>query len=156
MDIMLIGPEHAAGYLDILERTSEEDRYCRFFFSCSTFTRNSTAAFVTPSNHMLGFIAHDRGLALGAGHAFIDEQRAEISLLVAQDSRRRGVGRALMARLMEACATRQIQRLTAYSLADNIAMRKLARESGFETDGQFAGIVSWTKGATAVSVENKS
>jgi L-amino acid N-acyltransferase YncA len=143
MEVVPITSGHAAAYMDILKRTTPEDRYLRFFSASNYFTLASTAPYVTPAPEMLGFIAFDGLQALGVAHAFVDEDNVvEISILIANDSRRRGVGRALIARLLEACGK---QKVVAYMLTQNIGMRLLALDMGFKFVGSPVTIQTMVK-----------
>lgn len=144
MTIVPIAPHHAAAYLSILRRTTDEERFYRFFFTANYFTLASIAPYVTPAINMVGFIALDRmERALGVAHVFVDEDNlAEISILVAHDNRRQGVGRALMERLLETCGS---QRVIANMLIENSPMHELALSMGFKPIGAPVSILTMEK-----------
>lgn len=145
LKIVPIAPGHAQAYLDILKRTTDEERYLRFFFTANYFTLASTVQYVTPGDGMMGFIAFDGDeRPLGVAHVFIDEDNlAEISILVAHDSRRQGVGRALMERLLDACGSQQV---VVNLLMENGPMHKLALTLGFHSLGPPARILTMVRG----------
>ena len=145
MDIVPITIEHADAYMSILKRTTAEERYLRFFAVSNYFTLASTAAYVTPAPGMTGLIAFQGTTPLGVAHAFVDEDKiAEMSVLVAHDSRRQGVGRALITHLLALFGE---HRIVANVLTQNTPMRNLAREMGFRIVGSPASIITMVKDA---------
>jgi acetyltransferase len=61
-----------------------------------------------------------------------DNQAAEFALVVADSWQGRGIGRRLLAKLIEAARRRGVQRLYGDILAINRPMLELARKLGFE------------------------
>ncbi len=93
------------------------------------------------TEHRLPGAAEINGVArLGADP---DNERAEFALLVRQAYARRGLGRAMLQRLVDYARGRGIGELYGIVLADNTAMRGLCRALGFaeETVPQEAGVV---------------
>ena len=90
-------------------------------------------------------IAEQHGRPLGVAHAFfIDEGRAEIAMVVANDARHLGVGRLLFDRLIAALQQRRCTSVIAYALAQNGAFSNLARSVGMQPGRSDGGIVTWT------------
>jgi len=138
MNIRPIDPSDGAKYRSILERTSSEDRYCRFFHHVDHFSEEFVDRYVTAQPDVLGFIAlDDDGTPLGAAHAIRLEnepRKAELAIVVAQDARRRGVARALLNRLIDALGEWDCDSLIAYALRENRVFTRLARSAGMRAD----------------------
>ena len=146
MKIRLIRPDDAAAYRSILERTSDDDRYNRFFHSVDALDPADVQRSVERRSDMIGAIAFDGGVALGAGHAaLLNDGSAELAIVVAAGSRRRGVGRELLLRLMVELEKRGYMRFVAYSLHGNAAFAHLARSVGFESERVEGGLVHWSR-----------
>jgi GNAT superfamily N-acetyltransferase len=137
-------------YRSILERTTPEDLYCRFFHVVDQSELANVKPFVEPSPDTIGFIAVDGTKALGAAHAFFSPNRAEaeIAIVVARDARRCDVGHALLQRLIDELRTRKC-RVSAYSLSGNSAFSHLARSVGMRPTGPPSDVMTWTLAASA-------
>jgi GNAT superfamily N-acetyltransferase len=132
-------------YRDILQRTSAEDRCCRFFHVVDHFDDDAIDRYVKARPDVIGLIAEQHGRPLGVAHAFfIDEDRAEIAMVVANDARHLGVGRLLFDRLIAALQHRRCTSVIAYALAQNGAFSNLARSVGTQPGSSDGGIVTWT------------
>lgn len=131
-----VNADDAGAYHSILERTSEEDRYCRFFHIVNHFDLNEIKRFVEPRGDTVGFIAEDESGPLGVAHAFfISSDAAEIAIVVASDVRCRHVGHQLLERLIEALVERRCKNVRAFSLSHNNAFAHLARSVGMTPVG---------------------
>jgi len=64
-----IVPSDEDAYRAILEDTSAEDRYCRFFHLVDHFDPDEAQRFVETRPDMIGVIAFDGDSPLGAAHA---------------------------------------------------------------------------------------
>src|SRR5450755_4161858 len=143
--VRAIVPSDADNYRGILQRTSAEDRCCRFFHAVDHFDDDAIDRYVKASDDAIGLIAERHGRPLGVAHAFfIDEGRAEIAMIVADDARRLGVGRLLFDRIMAALQQRRCTSVIAYALAENGAFSNLARSVGMQPGSSDGGIVAWT------------
>ena len=71
MHIRPIKPTDTEHYRSILERTSPEDRSCRFFHAVDHFDQAEIRRFVELPPDAVGFIAEENGRALGVVHAFM-------------------------------------------------------------------------------------
>ncbi len=147
MNIRSITASDARVYQDILERTSEEDRYCRFLHVVNHFNLRDVARFVEPRPDTVGFIAIDphsrRGL--GVVHAFfLPDDAAELAIVVAQDARRRGVGLALLDRLIAELHRRGCRKLMACAFAHNSGFAHLAKTIGMQPDGSLDETKVWS------------
>jgi len=138
-------PSDAESYRSVLARTSEEDRYCRFFHVVNHFDTSDVTRFVDPGPDTIGFIAEDETTALGVAHAFfLSQDSAEIAVVVACDARRRGVGRALLEHLIDEFRARNCYQVTAYALCGNNAFSHLARSVGMTPLGPPSDMMTWT------------
>jgi GNAT superfamily N-acetyltransferase len=140
-----IEPSDAAAYRSVLDRTSEDDRYCRFFHVVNHFDLSDIAHFVDARADTFGLIAEDGPLALGVAHAFtVAPGSVELAIVVAGDARRRGVGRALLDRLIHVLVERRITTATALSLTENAPFALLARSVGMLAGEARGGVITWT------------
>jgi GNAT superfamily N-acetyltransferase len=145
VSVRAIVPSDADNYCSILQRTSAEDRCCRFFQAVDHFDDDAIDHYVKASPDAIGLIAEQHGRPLGVAHAFfIDEGRAEVAMVVANDARHLGVGRLLFGRLIGALQQRRCTSVIAYALAQNGAFSNLARSVGMQPGSSDGGIVTWT------------
>jgi ribosomal protein S18 acetylase RimI-like enzyme len=142
--VRAIVPSDADNYRGILQRTSAEDRCCRFFHAVDHFDDDEIDRYVKASPDVIGLIAEQHGRPLCVAHAFFtDEGRAEIAIIVANDARRLSVGRLLFDRLIAALQQRRCTSVIAYALAENATLSNLARSVGMQPGSSDGGIVSW-------------
>ena len=146
MTVRAIRASDEAAYLDILARTSDDDRYYRFFRAVDHFDHADVARFVEPIPGVVGMIASDRTRGLGVANAFISGSTAEIALVVAADAQRQGVGRRLIGGILEELQARRVATVTAVSLWENLGFASLARSFGMVAnhapgDGS---VIHWT------------
>ena len=130
-----IAPTDEEAYRTILETTTAEDRYCRFFHLVDHFDSEEVHRFVEDRADTIGVIAFDGTVPLGAAHAvLLDEESAELAIVVARGTRHVGVGTALLDALIERVKARGLRRLVACALCENSAFVHLARHAGFHVD----------------------
>jgi GNAT superfamily N-acetyltransferase len=135
----------ADSYRSILERTSEEDRYCRFFHVVNHFDLSDIRRFVEPRLDTIGLIAEEDGVPYGVAHAFfLSDHSAEIAIVVAGDVRRHGVGHALLERLLGELRSRQFTEVIAMALSVNSSFAHLAASVGMTPSGPLDGMTTWT------------
>jgi acetyltransferase len=135
MLVRSIVPSDEDAYLAILEDTSKEDRYCRFFHLVDHFDPDEVHRFVETRSDMLGMIAFDGETPLGTAHAaLIDDASAELAIVVARAARRRGVGTALVAALIVRLRELGFRRLIACALRENRPLENLAKHFGFRVE----------------------
>lgn len=135
-----------AAYLDILARTTADDRYYRFFRAVDHFDHADVARYVEPRPGVLGMIARDDTRSLGVANAFISGGSAEVALVVAADAQRQGVGRGLICGILDELRSEGIANVTAVSLWENLGFAALARSFGMVAshapgDGS---VIHWT------------
>jgi len=132
---IVAGDEDA--YRAILEDTTAEDRYCRFFHLVDHFDPDELHRFVEPRSDTIGMIAFDGDTPLGTAHAILlDESatEAELAIVVARSARRSGVGTALIEALVARLRERGVRRVIACALRENRPLENLARRIGFHVD----------------------
>ena len=135
MFVRSIAPTDEDAYRTILESTTAEDRYCRFFHRVDHFDPEEVQRFVEDRADTIGVIAFDNTAPLGAAHAvLLDEESAELAIVVARDTRHAGVGTALLDALIARVKARGLRKLVACALRENRAFVHLARHAGFHVD----------------------
>jgi RimJ/RimL family protein N-acetyltransferase len=145
-----IAPADEAAYLAILETTSAEDRYCRFFHAVDHFDPNEVRHFVEERSDMIGMIAFEQATPLGAAHAaLLDERTAELAIVVARGERQHGVGAALLDALVAELKRRRYQRLIACALRENTPFGTLAKRAGFTVEEAEGATLRWVLSLTA-------
>ncbi len=145
-----IAPSDEEAYRTILESTTAEDRYCRFFHLVDHFDPEEVHRFVEDRADTIGVIAFDTTVPLGAAHAvLLDEESAELAIVVARGTRHVGVGTALLDALIERVKARGLRRLVACALRENHAFVHLARRAGFHVDEAEGATQHWVLPLTA-------
>ncbi len=133
-----------------MERTTGEDRYCRFFHAVDHFDAEFIERFVEERSDVVGFIAEDGDDALGVIHGFqIDAHTAELAVVVARNARGRGVGKALGDALLAALTEHGWTTVVAYSLSENRPFARLALSLGFHAAGRDGAVITWQRDLTA-------
>ena len=141
--VRALRPSDGDNYRSILERTSSEDRYCRFFHAVDHFDPDFIDEYVVKRPGVFGYIALDGYRPLGTAHAVaIDDRSAELAILVAADSRRQGVASVLVERLVEELRRAGHRWLVAYALRENSPFARLAKSIGMTPDAVAEGSVS--------------
>jgi acetyltransferase len=133
-----IRPEHAGAEVAFVAGLSNESRYLRFMYHLHELTPQMLARFTQ--------VDYDRELALVAlggkpGDEKIfgvaryvanpDRESAEFAVVVADAWQGRGLGRALMGKLIASAKRRGFHRLVGSILGMNASMQKLVRKLGF-------------------------
>jgi acetyltransferase len=132
---IVAGDEKA--YRAILEDTTAEDRYCRFFHLVDHFDPEELQRFVEPRSDTIGMIAFDGETPLGTAHAILLDDtatEAELAIVVARGARRSGVGTSLIEALVARLRERGVRRVFACALRENRPLENLARRTGFHVD----------------------
>jgi GNAT superfamily N-acetyltransferase len=151
MLVRAIEPNDEAAYRSILERTSAEDRYFRFFHAVDALDPGDTHHMMEERADMFGVIAYDRGVPLGVAHAALrdDDRTAELAIMVAEDARGRGVGRDLLVTLMNRLEARGYTRFVAESMHENHGFSALAKSAGLHVEGHEASSLFWRRDVRA-------
>ncbi len=140
-----ISAHDGPAYRSILERTTTEDRYCRFFHVVNHFSQTEISRFVEPQADTVAFIAYEGSKPQGVAHLFfLSPTSAELAIVVASDCRRRGIGRALVRRLIAALRRKPCFTVTAYAFMLNRAFTRLALSIGMTPGGTEDGVTTWT------------
>jgi GNAT superfamily N-acetyltransferase len=150
MLVRSIEPSDDESYRAILESTSAEDRYCRFFHLVDHFDPGEVQRFVETRADMIGVIAHEGDVPLGAAHAaLLDDESAELAIVVASHARHLGVGTALLDALIARLKERGFHRLLACALRENHAFEHLAKHAGFHVELAEGATFRWVLSLTA-------
>jgi RimJ/RimL family protein N-acetyltransferase len=144
-----IEPSDEDAYRAILEATSAEDRYCRFFHRVDHFDPEEVHRYVEKRDDMLGVIALDGKVPLGAAHAaLLDADTAELAIVVGRDARHHGVGTACLDALIARLKGRGFRRLTACALRENHPFEHLAKHAGFHVEKAEGAALRWVLALT--------
>jgi GNAT superfamily N-acetyltransferase len=145
MHVRPIQPSDSENYRKILEDTSDEDRYCRFFHAVDHFDPEFIKRYVERRPDIIGFIALEDGKPLGAAHALaVGDGVAELAVVVARSARRRGVARALLEHVIETAGKAGFAVLIAYALRENRGFTAIARSLHMQPDPMSDGAtVTW-------------
>lgn len=144
MLVRSIEPSDEDAYRAILETTSAEDRYCRFFHLVDHFDPAEVHRFVETRDDMLGTIAFDGDEPLGAAHAvLLDAESAELAIVVAAGARHRGVGAALLDALIARLRARGYRKLIACAMRENHPFDRLAKRAGFHVETADGATLRW-------------
>lgn len=136
-----IRPEDEPAHQAFFRQLSPTDVYFRFFRAMNDLTHEQLARLTQIDyDREMALIAttlpaDGRGETLGVARAVSDADgtEAEFAIIVRSDWHGRGVGHALMERLIHYCRARGIGRLVGQTLLDNEAMVTLARSLSFES-----------------------
>ena len=134
VDLRPVQPEDEPLLHDLAAHMSPEDLRLRFFTPVSGIS-HAVAARLTQIDYdrEMALIAQHDGAALGIAHFFADPDRlsAEYAIAVRSDWHRRGVGYALLNRLIAIARQCGIGELVGEVLRDNRPMLTMCRELGF-------------------------
>lgn len=140
-------PTDENAYRSILERTSDEDRYFRFFHAVDALDPAGTRHMMEARPDMLGVLALESDIPLGAAHGALlaDGRSAELAIVVAEDARGRGVGRVLLQTLMGRLEARGYTRFVAEAMHENAGFAALAKSVGLRPDHSSASSIFWVR-----------
>jgi acetyltransferase len=150
-----IRPEDEAQHLAFLQRLEPADIRMRVFYSRQSIERSELArltqidyeremAFIATVPAAPGSAAPEETLGVVRATTDPDNIGAEFGILVRSDLKGGGLGRMLMAKLMDYLRGRGTQRLHATALQENDRMIALAQELGFSVTAAGDGTVSLT------------
>jgi acetyltransferase len=137
-----IRPEDARAYAEFIARTAAPDLQFRFFSRTRRLSPPDLARYTQIDyDREMAFVAaaaRDGGAPeiLGEGRILVypDGESAEFALLVRSDMQRRGLGEALLRKLVDYCRARGKSTLIGQMRSDNEAMIALARRGGMEVE----------------------
>jgi RimJ/RimL family protein N-acetyltransferase len=147
VNVRLLTLADEVAYRTILSRTSDEDRYYRFFRPVDSLDADDVHRFVEPGPDLVGLIAESApgGEPLGTAHgALLPGGRAELAIIVAAGARERGVGKTLMTALITHLRERGYHRIVAHSLQENVAFARLAQSLGMRIERTEGADVLWS------------
>jgi len=144
-----IRPEDRPRHEAFLAKNTPADMHARFFRMVRQLPASEMARFTQIDyEREMAFIAvgeNEQGieetLGVARAHADPDNVEAEFAIIVRSDLKGKGLGSALLMKLIEYCRQRGTQRMIGEAFADNDRMLKLARECGFRITGRHEGIV---------------
>lgn len=143
MQIRAITENDADLCLSVVNQTTEEDRYCRFFHCVQEFDNESVQQFLLTNESDICLIAHDENIGYGIVQGFITNNIAEVAIIVAKSARRHNVGHELMVAIIDEVHARGCHTIEANTLGDNAAFRHLARSVGMKSSPPASQVV-WT------------
>jgi acetyltransferase len=146
-----IRPEDFPQHREFLAHIAPQDMRRRFFHFVNELSGEQIASFTQIDyERSMAIIAerHADGqretLGVARAHADGDRSSAEFAILVRSDRQRRGLGSALLDKLIRYCRSRGIESLRGDVLADNAAMLRLATRHGFHAEAPEDRIVCLT------------
>lgn len=140
-----IRPEDGQRLAAFYASASPADMRLRFFMSRREVPRSELARYCQIDyEREMTFIALDGEAMAGEVRAVCDpdNRRAEFAIQVAAAWQRRGLGRALMDKLLRYLRARGTAEVFGHCLSENVGMAVLARHAGFEVRDEADGTVS--------------
>jgi acyl-CoA synthetase (NDP forming)/GNAT superfamily N-acetyltransferase len=143
-----ITPEDADGLNGLMERSSDQTRYYRFFGPTTRLSERELHRF-THVDHdtRVAFVVllGDQVIAVGRYDRLPGTADAEVAFLVEDAHQGRGLGSVLLEHLAAAGRERGIERFVADVLAQNSRMVRVFRDAGFHAERSFEdGVVHLT------------
>ncbi|SFF75884.1 bifunctional acetate--CoA ligase family protein/GNAT family N-acetyltransferase [Blastococcus tunisiensis] len=143
-----ICPEDADGINGLMERSSDQTRYYRFFGPMKRLSEKDLHRF-THVDHVdrVAFVVllGDQIVAVGRFDRYPDTDDAEIAFLVEDAHQGRGLGSVLLEHLAAAARERGIKNFVAEVLAQNSKMVRVFQDAGYKSQRSFEdGVVHLT------------
>ncbi len=159
-----IRPEDEAAHRAFFNRLTPDDVRFRFFGLVRAFDHTQLARFTQIDyDREMAFIATAPGAGgvpetLGVARAVADpnNERAEFAVIVRSDLKRRGLGRALLDKLVRYCRARGTATLVGQVLRENVRMRALAEQLGFTDRSVDADTLEYVLDLRAAAAEVNS
>jgi acyl-CoA synthetase (NDP forming)/GNAT superfamily N-acetyltransferase len=160
-----ICPEDADGINGLMERSSDQTRYYRFFGPMKRLSEKDLHRF-THVDHVdrVAFVVllGDQIVAVGRFDRYPGTDDAEVAFLVEDEHQGRGLGSVLLEHLAAAARERGIKRFVAEVLAQNSKMVRVFQDAGYHSERSYEdGVVhltfpiDQTEDALAVSYERE-
>jgi acyl-CoA synthetase (NDP forming)/RimJ/RimL family protein N-acetyltransferase len=143
-----ICPEDADGLVGLMERSSDQTRYYRFFGPMKRLSEKDLHRF-THVDHVdrVAFVVllGDQLVAVGRYDRYPDTDDAEVAFLVEDEHQGRGLGSVLLEHLAAAGRERGIKRFVAEVLAQNSRMVRVFQDAGYKAERSYEdGVVHLT------------
>ena len=134
MHLRPIRPEDADGIVGLMERSSDQTRYYRFFGPMKRLSEKDLHRF-THVDHVdrVAFVVllGDQLIAVGRFDRYPGTDDAEVAFLVEDAHQGRGLGSVLLEHLAAAARERGIKRFVAEVLAQNSKMVRVFQDAGY-------------------------
>ena len=143
-----IRPEDAEGINGLMERSSDQTRYYRFFGPMKRLSERDLHRF-THVDHVdrVAFVVllGEQIVAVGRFDRYPGTDDAEVAFLVEDAHQRRGLGSVLLEHLAAAARERGIKNFVAEVLAQNSKMVRVFQDAGYESERSYEdGVVHLT------------
>lgn len=160
-----IRPEDADGLTGLMDRSSDQTRYYRFFGPMKRLSAKELHRF-THVDHdaRVAFVVllGDQVIGVGRYDRYPDTDDAEVAFLIEDAHQRRGLGSVLLEHLAAAARERGIKRFVAEVLAQNSTMVRVFQDAGYKSQRSYEdGVVhlsfpiEQTEDALAVTYERE-
>jgi acyl-CoA synthetase (NDP forming)/RimJ/RimL family protein N-acetyltransferase len=160
-----ICPEDADGLTGLMDRSSEQTRYYRFFGPMRRLSDKDLHRFThVDHDNRVAFVIllGDQVIAVGRYDRYPGTDDAEVAFLVEDAHQRRGLGSVLLEHLAAAARERGITRFVAEVLAQNGQMVRVFQDAGYKAERTYEeGVVhltfpiAQTEDALAVAYERE-
>ncbi len=160
-----IRPEDADGLTGLMDRSSDQTRYYRFFGPMKRLSAKELHRF-THVDHdaRVAFVVllGDQVIGVGRYDRYPGNDEAEVAFLIEDAHQRRGLGSVLLEHLAAAARERGIKRFVAEVLAQNSTMVRVFHDAGYKSQRSYEdGVVhlsfpiEQTEDALAVAYERE-
>jgi acyl-CoA synthetase (NDP forming)/RimJ/RimL family protein N-acetyltransferase len=143
-----ITPEDAEGIVGLMERSSDQTRYYRFFGPMRRLSDKDLHRFTNVDHDArVAFVVllGDRLIGVGRYDRYPDTDDAEVAFLIEDAHQRRGLGSVLLEHLAAAARERGITRFVAEVLSQNSQMVRVFLDAGYSAERSYAdGVVHLT------------
>ncbi|MGY1988149.1 GNAT family N-acetyltransferase [Blastococcus sp. SYSU DS0669] len=143
-----ICPEDADGLNGLMERSSDQTRYYRFFGPMKRLSERDLHRFThVDHDSRVAFVVllGDQIVAVGRYDRYPGTDDAEVAFLVEDAHQGRGLGSVLLEHLAAAARERGIKRFVAEVLAQNSKMVRVFRDAGYKAERSYEdGVVHLT------------
>jgi acyl-CoA synthetase (NDP forming)/RimJ/RimL family protein N-acetyltransferase len=143
-----IRPEDAEGLVGLMDRSSEQTRYYRFFGPMKRLSDKDLHRFThVDHDSRVAFVVllGDQLVAVGRYDRYPDTDDAEVAFLVEDAHQGRGLGSVLLEHLAAAARERGIKRFVAEVLAQNSRMVRVFQDAGYHATREYEeGVVHLT------------
>ena len=155
VEIRPLGSADRSAFEHFFDGLSTTSRYLRFFSPLPRLTKRTLDSMVEVDGRRHAAVAAWQGEELigEARYVALDDQSAEVALSVRDDWQGRGVGSGMLLRVIAEAARNGVCRLTAISLAENVAVMRVLGRNGFVTVNAEDETLEWERDACPVPGE---